>query len=74
MKRQPKGKQFQNTEDARAFFEDVIFYLPLSAWSGVIDSWFQRMVMCVQAEGGFFKKSGADRVVVSVVEKPDCKT
>ena len=24
--------------------------------------------------GGFLRKSGVNRVVVSVVEKPDCKT
>ena len=52
----PKGKQFQNAEDARAFFEGVILDIPQSAWSGVIDSWFERMVKCVQAEGGFFEK------------------
>ena len=74
IKRQLKGKQFQNAEDARAFFEGVILDIPQSAWSGVIDSWFERMVKCVQAERGFFKKTGVDRVVVSVVEKPDYKT
>ena len=47
--------------------------IPQSSWSGVIDSWFERMVKCVQTEGGFFEKTGVDRVVVSVVEKPDCK-
>ena len=56
VKRQLKGKQFQNAEDARAFFEGVTLDIPQSTWSGVIDSWFERMVKCVQAEGGFFKK------------------
>ena len=56
VKRQLEGKQFQNAEDARAFFEDVILGIPQSTWSGVIDSWFERMVKCVQAEGGFFQK------------------
>ena len=73
-----KGKQFQNAEDAQAFFEGVILDIPQSTCSGVIDSWFERMVKCVQSEGkgggGFLKKTGVDRVVVSVVEKPDCKT
>ena len=55
-KRQLKGKQFQNTEDARTFFEGVILDIPQSAWSGVIDSRFERMVRCVQAEVGFFEK------------------
>ena len=50
------GKQFQNGEDARAFIEGVILDIPQSTWSGVIDSWFERMVKCVQAEGGFFEK------------------
>ena len=56
VKRQLNGKQFQNAEDARAFIEGVISDIPQSTWSGVIDSWFERMVKCVQAEGGFFQK------------------
>ena len=56
VKRQLKGKQFQNAEDARAFFEGVILDIPQSTWSGVIDSWFERMVKCVQAEGDFFEE------------------
>ena len=56
VKKQLKGKQFQNAEDARAFFEGVIFGIPQSTWSGVIDSWFERMVKCVQAKGGFIEK------------------
>ena len=56
VKRQLKGKQFQNAEDARAFIEGVILGIPKSTWSGVIDNWFERMVKCVQAEGGFFEK------------------
>ena len=56
VKRQLKGEHFQTIEDARAFIEGVIFDIPHSAWSGVIDSWFERMVKCVQAEGGFLKK------------------
>ena len=56
IKRLLKGKQFQNAEDARAFFEGVILDIPQSTWSGVIDSWFERMVKCVRAERGFFKK------------------
>ena len=56
VKWQLKGKQFQNTEDARAFIEGVILDIPQSAWSGVIDSWFERMVKCVQAEGSFFER------------------
>ena len=54
-KRQLKGKQFQNAEDARAFFEGIILDIFQSMWSGVMDSWFERMVKCVQAEGGFFE-------------------
>ena len=77
-KRQLKGKQFQNAEDTRAFFEGVILDIPQSTWSGVIDSWFERMVKCVQAERvggwGVLRKTGVDRVAVSVVEKPDCTT
>ena len=51
VKRQLKGKQFQN-EDARAFFEGVILDTPQSTWSGVIDSCFEKKVKCVQALGG----------------------
>ena len=73
-KRQLKGKQLQNVEDARAFFEGVILDTPQSTWSGVIDSLFERMVKCVQAKGGgggggVLRKTGVNRVVVSVVEK-----
>ena len=47
VKWQLKGKQFQNAEDALAFTEGVIFDIPQSTWSGVIDSWFEMMVkMC----------------------------
>ena len=56
VKRQSKGKQFQNAVNARAFIEGVILDLTQSTKSGVIDSWFERMVKCVQAEGGFFQK------------------
>ena len=38
VKRQLKGKQFQNAEDARAFIEGVILDIAQSTWSGVIDS------------------------------------
>ena len=55
VKRQLKGEQFQDAKDAQAFIEGVILDIPQSTWSGVIDSWFERVVKCVQAEG-FFKK------------------
>ena len=56
VKWQLKGKQIQNVEDARAFIEGVILDIPQSTWSCVINSWFERMVKCVQAKGSFFKK------------------
>ena len=56
IKRQLKGKQFQKAEDARTFFEGVILDIPQSTWSGVKNSWFERMVKCVKTEGGFFEK------------------
>ena len=56
VKWQLRGNQFQNAEDAQAFIEGVILDIPLSTWSGVIDSWFEGMVKNVQAEGGFFEK------------------
>ena len=56
VKWQLKGKQFQNAKDALAFIEGVILDVPQSMWSGVIDNWFERMAMCVQAEGSFFEK------------------
>ena len=55
VKRQLKGKQFQNAEDARAFFEGVILHIPQSTRAGVIDGWFERLVKCVQEEGVFFE-------------------
>ena len=72
-----KGKQFQNAEDARGFFEGINLDIPQSTWSGFIDSLFESMVKCVQAERGggmVLRKTGVNRVVVNVVEKPDCKT
>ena len=68
------GKRFQNGEDGRAFIEGVILDIPQSTWLGVIDSCFERKVKCVQDKWGFLKKTGVDRVVVSVVDKPDFKT
>ena len=56
VKWQLKRKQFQNVEDARAFIEGVTLDIPQSAWSCVINSWFEKTVKCVQAEGSFFKK------------------
>ena len=55
--------------------------IPQSKRSGVIDSEFERMVKCIQAErgggggggGGYLRKTGVDRVVVSVVENRDRK-
>ena len=44
VKRQLKGKQCHNAEDARAFFEGVFLTIPKSAWLGVRDSWFEKMV------------------------------
>ena len=52
VKRQLKIKQFRNADDARAFFEGVILHIPKSTWSGGIDSWFERMVNCLQSKGG----------------------
>ena len=40
VKRQLKGKQFQNLVDAQAFFEGVTLDISQSTWLGVIDSWF----------------------------------
>ena len=37
-----KGKQFQGVEDARAFYEGVIFDMPQSTWSGAMVTWFER--------------------------------
>ena len=77
VKRQLEGKQFQNAEDARTFFEGIILDIPQSTWSGAIDSWFQRTVKCVKAKVGGLRKTGVDRVFVSAPEKktkPDCKT
>ena len=54
VKWQLKRKQFQNVEDARAFIKGVILDIPQSTWSCVINSWFEGMVKCVQAEGSFF--------------------
>ena len=51
VKRQLKGKQFQDAEDARAFFEGAILDIPQSMWSGVIDSWFERMVKSYRLRG-----------------------
>ena len=76
-----RKKQFQNAEDARAFVEGVILDIPQSTWSNVIDSWFEKMIkilMCTGwgggGGGGVLRKTGVDRLAVSVVEKPDCKT
>ena len=55
VKWQLTGKQFQNGKDARAFIEGIILDMPQSTWSGVLDSWFERMVKCVQAEGVSYK-------------------
>ena len=56
LKKLLRGIKFQNPEDARAHFEGVIFTLPRSTWSGVMDRWFERMNKCVNAEGGFIEK------------------
>ena len=52
VKRQLKGKQFRNAEDARAFSEGVSLDMPQSTWLGVIDGWCEKMVKCVQVEKG----------------------
>ena len=74
IKRQLTGKQFQNANDAQAFFEGVIVDIPQSMQFGVIDSWFERMVKMCTGWGGFLQNTGVDRVVVSVATKTDCKT
>ena len=53
VERQLKGKQFQNAEEGILEFS---LDTPQSTWPSVIDSWFERIVMCVQAEGVFFEK------------------
>ena len=57
-----KGKQFQNTEDARAFIEGIIEGIILDIPHGPVnmvgchDSWFEKMVKCVQIEGCVLEK------------------
>ena len=56
IKKQLKGKPFSCVEEARAFAEGAISDIPQSAWAGAVDSWFQRMAKCIQAQGGYFEK------------------
>ena len=49
VKQQLKGKQFQDVEGARAFFEGVISDIPQSTWSGTMCRWFERMSKRMQA-------------------------
>ena len=37
-------------------FQCVMFYILQLAWSCAIDSWFERMANCVEADGGFHEK------------------
>ena len=58
---QLQGKQFQNAKDAEHSSMGVILDIPQSTWSGVIDSWFERLVKCVQAEEGSSKNWSRQR-------------
>ena len=56
MKQQLKGKQFQDVENAQAFFESIISDIPQSTWSGAMVMWFERMTKCMHAKGGYLEK------------------
>ena len=56
IKKQLRGKPFASVEDARVFAEGAISDILQSAWAGAMDSWFERMAKCIQAQGGYFEK------------------
>ena len=51
-----EGKAVPDNRRCPSNPEGVHFDIPQSTWWGVMDSWFKRMVQCVQAEEGFFQK------------------
>ena len=54
-----RGIQFHSPEDARAYFEGVIFTIAESTWSGVTHRWFERMTKVdkrCQVEREFIEK------------------
>ena len=74
MKQQLKGKQFQGVDDARAFFEGVIFDTPQSTWSGAVVTWFERMTKCLHAEGGYHEELDLARNLYIAPRSPHPET
>ena len=56
VKLQLKGRQFSTVKEARITFEIAISDLPYSAWACAMENWFQRMILCIRAEGRYIKK------------------
>ena len=80
MKWQLKKKQFQGTNDARAFFEGMISDIRQSKWSGTMVAWFEGMTKCVYVEGGYNwkkeeeKKAGLSKKSVRTTRSPHPET
>lgn len=61
--------QVQSPEDARAYFEGVIFVIPQSTWPGVTDRRCERMIKCINAEvGRIHRETGL--VTCELIEPP----
>ena len=56
VKKQLKGKAFETIEDARGIVEGVISGMERLVWAGAFESWFTRMIKCIQANGEYFEK------------------
>ncbi|CAH1954892.1 unnamed protein product [Acanthoscelides obtectus] len=56
IKNRLRGQRFQSPEEAVDAFKDTVLDLPANDWNECFENWFERMQMCINLRGEYFKK------------------
>ncbi|CAH1964947.1 unnamed protein product [Acanthoscelides obtectus] len=56
IKNRLRGQRFQSPEEAVDAFKNAVLDLPANEWNNGFENWFERMQMCINLRGEYFKK------------------
>ncbi|CAH1964871.1 unnamed protein product [Acanthoscelides obtectus] len=56
IKNRLRGQRFQSPEGAVDAFKNSVLDLPANEWNKCFENWFERMQMCINLRGEYFKK------------------
>ncbi|CAH1991457.1 unnamed protein product [Acanthoscelides obtectus] len=55
IKNRLRGQRFQSPEEAVDAFKNAVLDLPANEWNKCFENWFERMQMCINLRGEYFK-------------------